>query len=203
MHNPDPCPKCGRLFVWDGTRCVHQQCRFGSTQKPLEPPKKLAPIVPPSFAVRWKSVSPIGDVAITRLLKTLERNEYGWQVLLPVEFGNFFGSQVAIEFQTREIPNRRPPPAVSEGEKELARDILLRLREVLREAERRFKRYNAGTDPPATSLVSRPHIWIQRGEIGVAHPRRWALVVEAKDATDFGWHLEFDRVKFREIWAGD
>jgi hypothetical protein len=29
-----PCPKCGRLYTWDGSRCCNKYCRHGSTKKP-------------------------------------------------------------------------------------------------------------------------------------------------------------------------
>src|SRR5262249_48264741 len=29
-----PCPKCGRLYTWDGTRCCNRYCRYGSTEAP-------------------------------------------------------------------------------------------------------------------------------------------------------------------------
>ncbi len=34
MPDPIPCPKCGRLYVWTGTRCCHKACRYGSNKKP-------------------------------------------------------------------------------------------------------------------------------------------------------------------------
>src|SRR5262245_6770962 len=34
MPDPIPCPKCGRLYVWTGTRCCHKACRHGSNKKP-------------------------------------------------------------------------------------------------------------------------------------------------------------------------
>src|SRR5881227_3696693 len=34
MADPIPCPKCGRLYVWDGTRCCRKECRYGSNKKP-------------------------------------------------------------------------------------------------------------------------------------------------------------------------
>jgi hypothetical protein len=29
-----PCPKCGRLYTFDGNRCCNKYCRFGSTNAP-------------------------------------------------------------------------------------------------------------------------------------------------------------------------
>lgn len=30
-----PCPKCGRPFAWDGTRCSRRDCRYGGTEQPV------------------------------------------------------------------------------------------------------------------------------------------------------------------------
>src|SRR5512140_845478 len=31
------CPRCGRLYVWDGKRCCRQDCRHGSGVDPIQP----------------------------------------------------------------------------------------------------------------------------------------------------------------------
>lgn len=51
------------------------------------------------------------------------------------------------------------------------------------------------------SLVSDPHIWINQAE--EVRPNAWTLVIGAKGAPDFGFHVEFEDVEFQEIWAGD
>jgi hypothetical protein len=35
MADSVPCPKCGRLYVWTGSRCCDKRCRYGSGKKPL------------------------------------------------------------------------------------------------------------------------------------------------------------------------
>src|SRR5260370_39982250 len=42
MPYPIPCPKCGRLYVWTGTRCCHRACRFGSNKNPRKMRVKIA-----------------------------------------------------------------------------------------------------------------------------------------------------------------
>ena len=42
MPDSIPCPKCGRLYVWNGTRCCRKDCRYGSNKKP---PKLRAKVV--------------------------------------------------------------------------------------------------------------------------------------------------------------
>jgi len=205
QHMSVPCPNCGRLYVWDGTRCVNKYCRLGSTEKPLpqpEPRKKVAPVAPPSFESRWESISPMDVATVAELLKGLEQTKYGWRMTLPRECRNFFGVQLAVDFQTRLVPERPPPPEVNEGEKELARTVLLRLRDVLRLAEQRFESYNS-TNPDAIGHVLNPHIWINRESIEEDGSSRWALVIGAKGAPDFGWHVEFDGTECQDIWAGD
>jgi hypothetical protein len=42
MPDSIPCPKCGRLYVWTGTRCCHKDCRFGANKKPRKLRVKIA-----------------------------------------------------------------------------------------------------------------------------------------------------------------
>jgi hypothetical protein len=46
MADPIPCPKCGRLYSWDGKRCCRKDCRFGSTKKPLKTKVKVVGVYP-------------------------------------------------------------------------------------------------------------------------------------------------------------
>ena len=46
MPDPIPCPKCGRLYVWDGTRCCRKDCRYGSKKKPRKLRAKIAGVYP-------------------------------------------------------------------------------------------------------------------------------------------------------------
>src|SRR4051812_17324055 len=41
MPEPIPCPKCGRLYTWTGTRCCNPECRFGSGKEPKDPTPRL------------------------------------------------------------------------------------------------------------------------------------------------------------------
>src|SRR5688500_7283082 len=41
-----PCPKCGALYSWDGTRCCRRECRFGSTEPPIVRELKALPTHP-------------------------------------------------------------------------------------------------------------------------------------------------------------
>ncbi len=38
---PTPCPKCGRLYTWTGTRCCDRECRYGSGLEPIDPTPRL------------------------------------------------------------------------------------------------------------------------------------------------------------------
>ena len=46
MHDSVPCPKCGRRYVWTGTRCCHNSCRFGSGKRPRRRRAKIAGVYP-------------------------------------------------------------------------------------------------------------------------------------------------------------
>ncbi|MDA0767019.1 MAG: hypothetical protein O3A92_09375 [Verrucomicrobia bacterium] len=71
--------------------------------------------------------------------------------------------------------------------------------QVLEIAEGRLTEYAAG-DVAVAEVACRPKLWLPAE---VENEREWALVVERRDWPDFGWHLEFHGVEFREIWAGD
>ena len=139
--------------------------------------------------------------AIAQVLDDLKPTKYGWRAMLPAEFATFFGVNVAIVFSTRSLPQRSRPPEVSEGEKALAGSILLDLIRVLQEAERNFEIFNIEV-PEAMSLVSDPHISIYRSEAKESRPNAWELVVGVKGSPDFGFHVEFEGVEYRGIYAG-
>jgi hypothetical protein len=46
MPDPIPCPKCGRLYVWNGTRCCCKDCRYGSKLKPRKLRAKIVGVYP-------------------------------------------------------------------------------------------------------------------------------------------------------------
>jgi hypothetical protein len=50
------------------------------------------------------------------------------------------------------------------------------------------------------TVFGNPKLWLSAD---VEDEREWTLVVERSDWPDFGWHLEFHGVEFRELWAGD
>jgi hypothetical protein len=197
---PEPCPKCGRRYVWDGIRCAHKECRFGSTKNAVRKARNLVPVPPPTFEFRWQAIRQMDNPDIEKLLGGLRPTKYGWIALISAEFGGFFGTSITLEFETRPIPQVGAPPEPSEDERYLARTILTNLIVILQEAERRFETYHSEV-PEALSVIANPHIWINREE-PKGH-RSWTFVVGAKGAPDFGCHIEFDGVIFRDIWAGD
>lgn len=46
MPDPIPCPKCGRFYVWDGTRCCRKECRYGSNRRPRKVRVKVVGVYP-------------------------------------------------------------------------------------------------------------------------------------------------------------
>jgi hypothetical protein len=122
--------------------------------------------------------------------------------MLPVEYGTFFGVGVSIDLQTRSFPEAGEPPKVNANEKALVKSILSNLIPVLQEAERNFEIFNTQA-PEAMSLVSDPHIWIDRSRGEEGQPNEWDLVIGVKEAPDFGFHIEFKGLEYRGIWAGD
>jgi len=197
---PEPCPKCGRRYVWDGTRCAHKECRFGSDKKAIRQAKKLDPVPPPTFEFRWHAVRQMESADIERAICGIRSTQFGWSASIPAEFGTFFGVSITLVFETRPIAQVETPPVATKEEQDLARTILTHLIAILQEAESRFEAYHSQV-PEALSLVARPRIWIYREE--PKGPHFWTFVVGAKGAPDFGCHIEFHGIEFHDIWAGD
>ena len=137
------------------------------------------------------------------VLASLLPDKFGWWAELPLAAGDFLGTPMRINVQTRPIPEAGAPPRPNEAELQLVRIVLEGWRPVLLRAETEFRAYNAPHDPNAENIIREPHVWIDRECMTEEGQSRWTLVVGRRDAPDFGYHLEFEGTEFLEIWAGD
>lgn len=126
---------------------------------------------------------------------------YGWRGDLPAET-RFFDQPIQLRFETRPVPRDDTPPPPELDEIELARLILGKWSTLHDECERHYREYNAEF-PELLGKVSEPHIWICREWLGEEPPGKWAFVSGISDAPDWGIHIEFTGLEFKEIWSGD
>ncbi len=128
-----------------------------------------------------------------------------WRAVINDDRFRLLGWPLAIEIQTRSIPDESPLPEITAEESQLADMILNGLETVIAESERLLE------DDPAIehlrgngdAVIVTPHIWISSETLMENGPTRWPMVLEIDVNPDFGWHIEFDGLTALEIWAGD
>lgn len=126
------------------------------------------------------------------------RDQFGteWRAHLPAEAGTLFGQPLEI------VAEIGRPGLVGAGDvaaTPLVRQVLAGLPALLGIAEAQLGA-SADDDDRVEDVACRPHVWLSAE---VEDEMDWTLVVERTDWPDFGWHLEFHGLEFRELWAGD
>jgi hypothetical protein len=132
---------------------------------------------------------------------TLAADRFGWSADLASKGGSFFGHPVALKIDTSPSPVMGPPPPPTRAELSLASVIVQSLSTLLRLCEEKFSEDTRRYDGTAMQHVRAPHIWISTEFIGEGSS--WSFVVSRDDAPDFGYHLEFDGLRYLGISAGD
>jgi hypothetical protein len=142
---------------------------------------------------------------IKKLLASPTMDPCGWIVAIPTERGTLFDQPVSIHFETRMLPAKKPPPAISEEEQELAGLILSNLPELLAEVTRRFDAYNEGNKHAAQlrATVRNPHIWISREVQEDEGPSRWFFVIGFAESEDYAIDVEFEGLECIDVAGGD
>ena len=130
---------------------------------------------------------------------SLEPDRFGWVADLAGSGAVFFGHRFVLRIETSSQPVTDAPPSPSRAELALASAIIENLPSILATCEAKFTEYNANSTAP--HHIHDPHIWICREFI--EEGSRWAFVVGRDDAPDFGYHLEFDGLKYLGMSAGD
>ena len=127
----------------------------------------------------------------------LQRGRRGWGMLLPKEAGVFQGKRIGVSAR-HSLPPAGGEPALTAEETGLIEQIFEHLPKLIARAEREVvPELNMTLDEE--DRLARPEIWIDRAD---EQPGRWTLVVGVA-GSDFAWHVEFVRTRFKETWAGD
>lgn len=135
------------------------------------------------------------------ILDDLMPKECHWQAPAPSVLGTFLGHQLLLTISTDWSADRTRPLPASSSELSLAEVVLGELPAILEQAEAQFFSYEKDTTSPER-VVRHPRIWIDREGGELDGLLRWALVVHHAERPDYGWHIEFDRARCIQIWAG-
>jgi hypothetical protein len=120
------------------------------------------------------------------ILARLKRTRHGWTTLLPREMGQCFGKRIEVRVEAREI---------DESCAMLLQSISLHLPKLAQCVERKV---DLG-DIEDEAAVGRVRVWINAD---THRPGEWTIVVTAK-GSDYAWHIEFNRLRVKDVRAGD
>ena len=131
----------------------------------------------------------------------LTPHDYGWSAPLPPRSPTLFGLAITVDIHTRTIPSKPEIlPPISSGQGALVRSLLPHLVSIVRRVEAALTAYRERFEPEFRSTLRDPQIWLDaERDDGIS----WTFVIERTDWPDFGYHVEFRRLEFVEIWAGD
>ena len=132
----------------------------------------------------------------------LTADNYGWMAKLPAGSPRLLGRELTLKVDTRETPDEpRILPPVREAQVRLLRRILPALPTLVPKAEAELTAYDAeAKETKFREALRSVELWLPAKPDSDLH---WTLVVERTDMPDFGYHVEFVDLDFREVWAGD
>jgi hypothetical protein len=141
--------------------------------------------------------------AVTEILAGLAPYPHGWRGLLPPAIGTFLGLPLGLHLETRSVRGDDPPPQPLAEEIELLGVVLTGWPQVVERAEQEFAQHTR-RDRTATKHAFEPQVEILRDD-AEDNPGagRWSLRVGRSDRPGFAYHIEFERLAFREVWSGD
>lgn len=140
--------------------------------------------------------------AVADILAGLTAYTHGWRGALPPAVGTFLSLPLGLLLETRSVRGGPPAPPLDE-EVELLGVVLAGWPQVAERAEREFVQHTRG-DRAARQQASEPRIEILRDDAeDYPGAGRWSLRVGRADWPEFAYHLEFERLAFREVWSGD
>jgi hypothetical protein len=125
-------------------------------------------------------------------------HEYGWHAPLR-NAPRFLGHGLSIDIHTRLIPyDPEILPPISATQAALVRSLLPFLGPIIERVEREVVEYEP--DDRWRAVIDNPHIWLSNED---EDGESWTFVIESTENPDYGWHVEFKRLEFHCIWAGD
>lgn len=127
------------------------------------------------------------------MLSRLKWSRYGWRMLLPADAGKCLGKRIKVDVLS---------PAVGDGILDLLGAILAGLPKIAARAERAFDEHGGPDVLEDGHQLDRPRILIDSETRAEGSPGAWAMIVEIK-GSDYAWHVEFTRTRFKGIWSGD
>jgi hypothetical protein len=140
------------------------------------------------------------DEAAT-LINVLKRGKHGWSTTLPAEAGLCLKKRIDVSVRSPDLPGAKEPP-LTKAEIELLTAIFTNLPTLVARAEKAWEDADGYVLLDEEDRLSRPCIWINREmQVGKA-AGKWTFVIGVAQS-DYAWHVEFTRTKFKEIWSGD
>jgi hypothetical protein len=131
---------------------------------------------------------------VKSLISRLKWSQHGWTTLLPREAGKCLGKRIEVEVQSGALTNQVL---------DLLAVIFENLPKLALRAQKAFNDYSGGLAAlDDDDQIDRPRIVIDDRLHEGKTAGRWTMVIEIK-GSDYGWHIEFVRGRFKEIWAGD
>lgn len=129
---------------------------------------------------------------VKALISRLKWGRHGWATLLPKESAMCLGQRIEVEVRS---------PALTDATLDLLAVIFENLPKLAARAEKAFADYG-GPAALDDDKLKRPRIVID-DSVGVGKSAgRWAMVIGV-EGSDYAWHIEFVRSRFKNIWAGD
>jgi hypothetical protein len=135
------------------------------------------------------------------LVKQLKRGKRGWSMTLPEEAGTCLEKCIDVSVCSP-LPPRGGEPPLTAKEVELLETILMNLPKLAARAQKAWEAYGGWGALDEEDRISRPRIWIDREQQLGKSAGAWTMVIGVA-GSDYGWHIEFVRTRFKEIWGGD
>ena len=167
----------------------------GEGERVTSPPVALTP-GRPTRAARAELVRRVGRRAwpapVKAMVSGLRRGPHGWASLLPAAAGRCLGRRIEVEVRS---------PQLTDKVIDLLAAILGRLPKLAARAERAFADHGGYGALDEADKLRRPRIVIDGFPREGKSAGAWTMVVGV-EGSDYAWHVEFARTRFKAIRAG-
>lgn len=135
------------------------------------------------------------------------RHHSGWYGRLPGGRRTLLGRSidVACDVDTRTVdfgmvgkPVTEDPPPISPAQAALLGLVTSNLTAILPRVEEAMRSYNR-EEPDFAESVGAAHVWLDYDQ---DDGRSWTFVITPSGESDFAWHVEFEGLELRSVWAG-